>query len=142
MEEPICNCAALRQATRVVTQLYDSELAEVGLKSSQYSLLSRLSRKGPLSLQALATELVLDRTTLTKNLAPLERDGFVVSEVDPDDKRSRKLALSPKGQKKFEKAKVAWERAQKRFHQLYGRDESLALRRTLATVIEATSAKR
>ncbi|MGV3623700.1 MAG: MarR family winged helix-turn-helix transcriptional regulator [Archangium sp.] len=138
MHEPICNCTALRQATRVVTQLYDSQLVEVGLTSSQYSLLSRLSRKGPLSLQALADELVLDRTTLTRNLAPLERDGFVVSAIDPDDNRSRKLALSTKGQKKFEKAKVAWERAQERFHELYGRDEAATLRRALARVITST----
>ncbi|MGA9947175.1 MAG: MarR family winged helix-turn-helix transcriptional regulator, partial [Xanthobacteraceae bacterium] len=69
-----CNCLALRQAARHVTQIYDQVLAPSGLRATQYSILARLQRKGPMTNNALAAELVMDRTTLGRNILPLERD--------------------------------------------------------------------
>ena len=72
-----CNCLALRQAARHVTQFYDQCLAPSGLRTTQYSILVRLQRHGPMTINALAAELVMDRTTLGRNILPLERDGLI-----------------------------------------------------------------
>jgi hypothetical protein len=60
----ICNCLALRQAARQVTQFYDRFLAPSGVRATQYSILAKLKRAGPMSINALAADMVMDRTTL------------------------------------------------------------------------------
>ena len=74
---PECNCLALRQAARHVTQFYDQCLAPAGLRTTQLSILAKLKRLGPLAINALARELVMDRTTLGRTMLPLERDGLI-----------------------------------------------------------------
>src|SRR2546423_14785124 len=76
--EPIaCNCLAIRQAARHVSQLYDHYLAAEGLRTTQYSILAKLSRLGPLSVNELAAAMVMDRTTLGRAVRPLARDKMV-----------------------------------------------------------------
>jgi DNA-binding MarR family transcriptional regulator len=133
----ICNCLALRQATRQVTQLYDEELAAVGLRTTQYSLLSVLDRRGPTTLNELARALVMDRSTLGHNLRPLEREGLVVLAPDPEDKRARRLGLSASGRAKLKAARPRWRRAQARFEQGFGAAEASALRASLRRVVES-----
>ncbi|HWE75330.1 MAG TPA: MarR family winged helix-turn-helix transcriptional regulator, partial [Stellaceae bacterium] len=58
-----CNCLAIRQAAHQITQLYDRHMAATGLTTSQYSILAKLSRLGPLSINALAAQMLMDRTT-------------------------------------------------------------------------------
>ncbi len=70
-----CNCLALRQAARHVTQFYDQALAPSGMRATQYSILARLERNGSMTINALAAALVMDRTTLGRNVLPLQRDG-------------------------------------------------------------------
>src|SRR5712691_7610084 len=70
-EPAICNCLALRQAARHATQLYDRHLAAEGLKTTQYSILAKLARLGPQSINALAAMMVMDRTTTTRAVRPL-----------------------------------------------------------------------
>jgi len=84
-----CNCLALRQAARHVTQFYDQFLAASGLRATQYSILARLQRRGPMSINALAAELVMDRTTLGRNILPLQRDGLISIRPGRIDRRSR-----------------------------------------------------
>jgi DNA-binding MarR family transcriptional regulator len=72
-----CNCFAVRSAARQVTQFYDQFLAPVGLRTTQFSILVRLKRVGSLTINALANEMVTDRTTLGRNILPLERDGLI-----------------------------------------------------------------
>src|SRR5271169_4767435 len=86
-----CNCLAVRQAARYITQFYDQYLAEAGLRTTQYGILAKLKRHGPMSINVLAAELVMDRTTLGRNVQPLERDGLIAIEPDPQDRRSRVL---------------------------------------------------
>src|ERR1700689_2305823 len=88
-----CNCLALRQATRHVTQFYDQILTPAGIRATQYSILARLNRKGPLTINALAAELVMDRTTLGRNIRPLQRDGLVAIGPGKSDRRRRELSL-------------------------------------------------
>ena len=70
-----CTCLAVRQAARRITQFYDQHLAPMGLRTTQFSILAGLKRLGPTTINALAYELVMDRTTLGRNILPLERDG-------------------------------------------------------------------
>src|SRR5438128_11920083 len=74
---PECNCLALRQAARHVTQFYDQYLASTGLRTTQFSILAKLQRLGPMTINALSRELVMDRTTLGRTMLPLERDGLI-----------------------------------------------------------------
>src|ERR1700677_2294055 len=92
-----CNCLALRQAARHVTQFYDQFLVPSGLRSTQYSILARLQRKGPMRISALPPELVMDRTTLGRNILPLERDGLIAIGRGKADRRSKDVRLTAAG---------------------------------------------
>src|ERR1700742_1224223 len=95
--EPVdCNCQALRQAARHVSQIYDSHLAAEGLKTSQYSILAKLHRLGPQSINEMAKLMVMDRTTLGRAVKPLERDKLLAIGGD-DDGRKRCLKLPAAG---------------------------------------------
>jgi DNA-binding MarR family transcriptional regulator len=127
---------ALRQAARQVSQLYDRHLAEVGLTTSQYSILARLDRLGPLSINDLAGLMVMDRTTIGRAVRPLERDKLL-SIVSGEDERRRIVRLTPKGEQRFKAAVMRWREAQKEFEKSYGAPEAAKLRATLAGVVAA-----
>jgi DNA-binding MarR family transcriptional regulator len=130
-----CNCLAVRQAARYVTQFYDQHLAAAGLRTTQYGILSKLKRHGPMSINSLAAELIMDRTTLGRNVRPLERDGLIVIEPDRDDRRSKVLRLSKAGDARFQRAHKAWVEAQKGFEGAYGGKQAAELRRRLRDVV-------
>jgi DNA-binding MarR family transcriptional regulator len=109
--ESSCLGMALRKASRAVTQHYDEALAHTGLRSTQFSVLVGLAHAPEVPLSRLADALVMDRTTLTRNLAPLIRDGLV-EERDAADGRVRLFALTGKGKKLFERALPSWQTAQ------------------------------
>jgi len=130
-----CNCLAVRQAARYITQFYDQYLAPAGLRTTQYGILVKLKRRGPLSINALAAQLVLDRTTLGRNVRPLERDGLIVIEPDPADRRSKVLRLTNAGEARFERAHKGWVEAQRRFEGAYGGKRASELRQRLRAVV-------
>ncbi|MGE0718646.1 MAG: MarR family winged helix-turn-helix transcriptional regulator [Alphaproteobacteria bacterium] len=130
-----CNCLAVRKAARHVTQHYDRHLAPTGLKTSQFSILARLQRGGPAGIARIAADLVMDRTTLARNLGPLERDGLLTVGRDPADGRSRVLAITPAGVAVAAEARALWAVAQQRFDDAYGAERAVELRRTLAQVV-------
>jgi DNA-binding MarR family transcriptional regulator len=132
---PDCNCLALRQATRHVTQFYDQHLAQVGLRTTQFSILGKLRRLGPMSINALARELVMDRTTLGRTMLPLERDGLIRLEDDPQDRRSKRLAITESGTLRLRKAAGLWLEAQDEFERRFGRDRASGLRALLGDVV-------
>lgn len=137
VQEIPCNCLAVRQAARQLTQLYDAALAGTGLRVTQYSILACLSRIEPATMQELADTLVMDRTTLTHNLKPLEREGLVAIHPDEGDRRVRRLQLTRTGVTTLKGARAAWKSAQDRFEGTFGTEEAAALRRQLARVVEA-----
>src|SRR5499425_121535 len=96
---PSCNCLALRQASRVLSQFYDQELAPSGLRTTQFSILAAIHRLGPITINALARELVMDRTTLGRNVLPLERDGLIGIEASATDGRAKEIHLTKAGEK-------------------------------------------
>ena len=130
-----CNCLAVRQAARYITQFYDQYLAAAGLRTTQYGILAKLKRHGPLSINALAAQLVMDRTTLGRNARPLERDGLIAIESDPFDGRSKILRLTKAGETRFLRAEKLWVEAQKRFERAYGGRQASQLRENLRAVI-------
>jgi DNA-binding MarR family transcriptional regulator len=137
LESAECNCLALRQAARHASQLYDGYLAAEGLKTTQYSILSKLNRLGPLSINELAKVMVMDRTTLGRAVRPLERDKLL-SIGAGDDGRTRRLKLTAAGQAKLKAAATQWREAQKKFELAYGVNDSAELRTALRRVVAAT----
>ena len=108
-----CTCFNLRKAARAVTQVYDEALRPSGLKATQLSLLVNLARRGALPLTQLADALVMDRTTLTRNLKPLTARGLVAIEPEAD-RRVRRISLTDAGRKALDGAMPLWETAQRR----------------------------
>ena len=129
-----CACAAIRQASRQVTQLYDQALAPFGLRLSQYQVLARLQRSGPRAMAAFAADLGMDRTTLARNLQPLERDGLLRLEPDPDDGRKRRLVVTAAGARRVERAREGWKQAQQRFEKAFGKERTGQLMQLLQSL--------
>jgi DNA-binding MarR family transcriptional regulator len=135
-EKSLCNCTALRKATRRVSQLYDSALEPCGLRTTQRSILMQIARSGnPPSLGELAEALVMDRGALTHTLKPLERDRLIEIRIDPEDRRNRLVALTAAGRKKIEQSTALWNRAQQGFETAFGVAKSAALREALEFVV-------
>jgi DNA-binding MarR family transcriptional regulator len=130
-----CNCLAVRQAARYITQFYDQHLAAAGLRATQYGILAKLKHHGQMSINELAAQLVMDRTTLGRNIRPLERDGLVAIEPDPADRRSKVLHLTNTGRARFKRAHKAWVGAQKQFEHAYGSRDASELRQKLRAVV-------
>jgi len=130
-----CNCFAVRSAARHVTQFYDQVLAPAGLRTTQFSVLVRLKRKGPLTINGLAEEMEMDRTTLGRNILPLKRDGLIAIEPNESDRRSKELRLTKAGEKRFQAAMKQWSRAQKQFESAFGPRRAADLRTMLRAVV-------
>jgi DNA-binding MarR family transcriptional regulator len=108
-----CLCAALRQASRAVTRIYDTELRATGLRVTQHFLLKLLARSGELRQGDLGELASLDETTLTRTLRPLQRSGWVTIRAGAD-RREKLVAITDAGNRKIEEARPAWLNAQKR----------------------------
>src|SRR5712675_1397337 len=129
-----CNCLAVRQAARHVTQFYDQFLAASGLRTTQFSILAKLRRLGPMTINALAAEMVMDRTTLGRNILPLERDGLIAVEQGRRDRRSKELRVTEAGEASFREAMKGWREAQRRFEAAFGADRTADMRGLLHAV--------
>ncbi|MFP5220946.1 MAG: MarR family winged helix-turn-helix transcriptional regulator [Acidobacteriota bacterium] len=107
-----CLCATLRKASRSITSLYDAHLKPAGLKVTQYSMLMTIARNPSVAISSLADILVMDQTTVTRNLQLLKKKGYVRMDPSPDDQRMKCVTLTATGQAKLEAAKPLWEQAQ------------------------------
>jgi DNA-binding MarR family transcriptional regulator len=121
-----CTNLKLRQFMRRMSQFYDAELVQAGLKTTQYSLLSYVDKLGPVRPGELAAGLKMDASTLTRNLRPLVDAGWVVVEAG-DDARSRLVSLTPAGREKRAEAKRRWKAAQEGINRLLGVEQVVAL---------------
>ena len=135
---PSSSCTALRirKAARRVSQIYDQHLESAGLTITQYGLLGHLKSFDGIGIGALAEKLLMDPTTLTRNVRPLERLGFVVLAPDPHDKRSRGLHLTDKGRDAYAEARPAWAKAQRQIEQTLGADDASALNAALDRMLD------
>ena len=130
----VCNCLALRQASRHVTQFYDQLLASSGLRTTQFSILIRLRLAGPMTINALAKALVMDRTTLGRNILPLEREGLIDVVSGRADRRSKILRLTNAGAARLRAARAGWTHAQAKFEAAFGGRRAAGLRALLQAV--------
>jgi DNA-binding MarR family transcriptional regulator len=129
-----CNCLAVRQAARHITQFYDQFLAPSGLRTTQFSILAKLRRLGPMTINALATEMVMDRTTLGRNILPLERDGLIAVEQGSRDRRSKELRVTEAGETRFRAGIKGWVQAQGQFEKAFGAERTANMRALLHAV--------
>jgi DNA-binding MarR family transcriptional regulator len=135
LRQKACNCLAIRQAARHVTQLYDLFLAPVGLRTTQYSILAVLQAVGPMTITALAEIMVMDRTTLGRNILPLQRRDFVAVERGRADRRSKEIRLTDVGTIQLDSARGRWAQAQARFETMFGGERAGELRTLLEAIV-------
>ncbi|HYI25228.1 MAG TPA: MarR family transcriptional regulator [Thermomicrobiales bacterium] len=132
----ICTSTAIRRADRALSRLYDEALRPTGLTTTQYSLLSIIDRApGPLTLGDLAEAQVMDRTTLSRNVAPLRRDGLV-HVASGKDRRTKVISLTGAGASLLESARPRWRTAQERLVAVTGVDAHQHLLDDLARLVE------
>ena len=105
-----CLCLHAQRAARALARRFDDALRPYGITSGQFSLLNALNRREPMAMGPVAKFLAMDRSTLTANLKPLERNGLVSVDVDPEDRRGRKLSLTAEGRKVLRAAMAVWRR--------------------------------
>lgn len=106
-----CLCLHVQRAARALARHFDEILRPIDLTSGQFSLLMSLNRPEAPSIGSVASLLAMDRTTLTANLKPLERRGWLKISVDKKDRRSRRLSLTPAGRAVLAKAFPLWKEA-------------------------------
>lgn len=129
-----CLCLAAQRAARALARRFDEALRPLGLTSGQFSLLMSLNRPEAPSISAVAGLLVMDRTTLTANLKPLEKRGLVVVSVDRTDRRGRLLTLTEAGHLLLKSAVPIWERTHADVDRLLVQTEGQGLRPGLRAV--------
>ena len=133
-----CACNNFRKASRAITQLFDQTLEPSGLRSTQLVILLEIIVAGTATVPQLARRLVMDRSTLQRNIQPLVRRRFI--KVDPTPtkgRRSRGLTLTPQGRKAVKAAVPLWERAQSAFVQQLGQKRWSLLRENLPAAVTA-----
>jgi DNA-binding MarR family transcriptional regulator len=128
-----CACFTVRKTARALTSLYDRVLAPTGLRTTQATLLVALARAGDIPVTRLAGILGLDRTTLTRNLAPLERDGLVGIRPGPD-RRIKLAGITEAGRKVLAAAMPLWREAQRQITSAAGAARWETLRRELGRI--------
>ncbi len=106
-----CYCLAARRAARAITRLYEKKLRPHGLRATQFSILAALALKGPTPVSELAELLGLERTTLTRSAAVLQRNGWIVADRS-EDARKHPLRLTPAGRERLEGAFPTWKEVQ------------------------------
>lgn len=132
-----CLSTKLRKAARAVTQHYDEAMAGAGIRSTQFSVLIALAQAPRVPLSKLAEVLVMDRTTLTRNLTPLLREGLI-AEQSADDRRVRAFALTAQGKKALERALPGWKKAQAGLFRALSVEDRAHLMRLLDAAVAAT----
>lgn len=125
MVRDTCLCLHAQRTARALARRFDEVLRPLGLTNGQFSLLMSLNRPQPANMGQVASVLAMDRTTLTACLKPLERRGLVNVSADPDDKRTRRLTLTPEGRKLLVKALPVWKRTHAELDRLLGDPERL-----------------
>jgi DNA-binding MarR family transcriptional regulator len=117
-----CTCLSLRKAARRVSVIYDQHLDASGVTVTQYSILGYIRTHDGIGVGDLAGKLVMDPTTLSRNLQPLVKRGLIVIAACPNDRRSRNLHLSDKGRETLARACIGWDAAQKQIAAVLGKD--------------------
>lgn len=122
-----CLCAASRKVSRIMTSKYNRHLKPIGLKVTQFSMLANIARNPGISVSALAKLLIMDQTTVTRNLKVLLKSDLVCLEPEAGDQRIKKVRLSEKGADILERGRKLWNLAQREIEEILGRDDTIKL---------------
>lgn len=115
-----CACGSLRKTTRAITQFFDRHLQPIGLRSTQCSLLLAVSLQGSLSVSELGDHLLMDQTTVTRNIEILRKHGYVSVSKDEQDARRKSIAITDSGAQKLMQAMPLLQQAQAKIEQGLG----------------------
>jgi DNA-binding MarR family transcriptional regulator len=126
-----CACLQLRKVTRKVTQIYEQALEPLGLGASQFGVLAHLFARPGFTIGGLAAAMMMDATTLTRVLRPLDRGGLVTLVTTPADRRRREVALTDRGKEVLREALPLWREAQAQMTERLGPAQMDDLRRSL-----------
>ncbi len=133
-ESQLCACANLRKAVRAVSQLYDDAFRPIGLRATQLGLLGATGMLGPLTINRLAEAIVMDRTTLTRNLRPLQKQGLL--RIRPGkDRREREVSITKRGEIILAKGYPLWKKAQGKVVKGLGQERVNRLLKDLSAVV-------
>jgi DNA-binding MarR family transcriptional regulator len=132
-----CTGLRVRQVSRLLTRIYDDSLRPLGIQETQFSMLVAVAMFGEdgTTMNALANNLVIDRTTLTRNIVPLEKAGYLRVARSPTDARARVILVTRSGERLIEAAYPLWEEAQGKIRRALGDDRFEALRSQLSDVV-------
>ena len=128
-----CACANIRRVDRAITQFYDQMLVSSGLHITQFTLLATIKESTPITVNRLAEMMGMDRTTLTRNLEPLAKQGFVCI-AEGEDRRTRLVTLTRGGEEALEVAFPLWEKAQSQIVLGLGQERFHALLTELSAI--------
>jgi len=117
-----CLCAVSRKAGRILTRQYDHYLKPSGLKITQFSMLANIARNPCITVSELAKLLVMDQTTVTRNLRILEKSGYIHLEPEATDHRIKRILVADLGRSKMDEARPLWEKAQLETERILGRE--------------------
>jgi DNA-binding MarR family transcriptional regulator len=134
--EATCLCLNVRKMARALTHSYETFLQPGGLRITQFSLLVAIALAQNVPLTRLAEVLAMDRTTLARNLKPLEREHLITIEASQEDRRVRLITLTPDGYRLLNEALPRWRQAQTRMTELLGQQQSQTLLADCQVVME------
>ena len=129
-----CYCANIKRAENKITALYNHHLEKAGITRGQYALLANIERNPGISVSALAETMDLERTTLVRNLKPLEARGLIVDAACKG--RSRSLQLSAEGKETFARARIYWQQAQDELEAFLGQEQIAELNHLISAILE------
>lgn len=136
LEQLPCISFNLKKAVRVVNRIYDQYFAEAGLTSGQFSILHVVNIQDVATNKSLQGVLVLDQTTLTRNIKPLLREGFLSMIASPSDRRQKEIRLTASGKEKYREAKELWLQAQQHMYTELGQDVGQQLIKLSSVIVE------
>jgi MarR family transcriptional regulator, organic hydroperoxide resistance regulator len=131
-----CVCAAIRKAGRVLTRKYDHYLKPSGIKITQFSMLANIARNPDITVSGLSKLLLMQQTTVTRNLQVLEKAGYIHLEPEATDCRIKKIRLTDMGMSRMDEARPFWEKAQLEMAQTLGKERLEALLDSLGKTAE------
>ncbi len=131
-----CVCFYIRKSARAITQLYEDALRPTGLRATQFTLLVATRVMGTATINGLAKGLVMDRTTLTRNLKPLEKQGFIRIMPGKEDRREREVTLTLAGQEILSEALPLWKTVQESVTEALGQGRVTRLLKDLSATVD------
>ena len=137
MSAGTCTCGELRKAARAITLLYDDAFKSTGLLSTQFNVLQAIYNIDSIRISDLANKLGMDRTTLTRNLSVLERQGFIKISQGKDQ-RTRIVTATQKGRSAVSKTILLWNEVQRKVKQEMGENSWRELMQNLGQLVKVT----